>query len=150
MSQDASSQIARGFGMGEPIRISEKMIADFCAAIGENNPLFIDPVAAKAGPYGGIIAPPALVASPTFRRGESTADREERFRQGGLMAGIDIELETPIRPGDTISTSTEVKETYEKTGRTGTMTFTVIRSTLTNQNAEVVARIDYRMMSRKR
>jgi hypothetical protein len=43
-----------------------------------------------------------------------------------------------------------VKETYEKTGRTGTMMFTVIRSTLTNQNGGVVARIDYRMMSRKR
>ena len=66
------------------------------------------------------------------------------------MAGIDMELETPIRAGDIISTSTEVKETYEKTGRSGTMLFTVIRSTLTNQRGEVVARIDYRMMSRKR
>jgi len=150
MSDDAASLLANRFNVGDPIHISEKMIADFCAAIGETNPLFIDPVAAKAGPYGGIIAPPALVASPTFRRGESSGDREERFRQGGLMAGIDMELETPIRPGDVISTSTEVKETYEKTGRTGTMLFTVIRSTLTNQRSEVVARIDYRMMSRKR
>jgi 3-hydroxybutyryl-CoA dehydratase len=150
MSQDASSLLAKRFSAGDPIHITAQQIAEFCAAVGENNPLFIDPVAAKAGPYGGIIAPPALVASPTFRRGESSADREDRFRQGGLMAGIDMELETPIRPGDIISTSTEVKETYEKTGRTGTMMFTVIRSTLTNQKDEVVARIDYRMMSRKR
>ena len=149
MSQDASN-LAKRFTSPEPVHITDQMIADFCAALGESNPLYVDAAAAKAGPYGGIIAPPALVASPTFRRGESTADRSERFRQGGLMAGIDMELETPMRAGDVITTTTEIKETYEKTGRSGTMTFTVIRSTLTNQNGDVVARIDYRMMSRKR
>jgi hypothetical protein len=47
-----------------------------------------------------------------------------------------------------IRVSSEVKEIYEKTGRTGTMVFAVVRSTLTNQRDEVVARIDHRMMNR--
>jgi hypothetical protein len=41
-----------------------------------------------------------------------------------------------------------LKETYEKTGRTGTMIFAVVRSTLTNQKGEVVAYVDHRMMNR--
>ena len=64
------------------------------------------------------------------------------------MAGIDFELEQPLRPGDLIRVSSEVKEIYEKTGRTGTMVFAVVRSTLINQRDEVVARIDHRMMNR--
>jgi acyl dehydratase len=64
------------------------------------------------------------------------------------MAGIDIELHVPIRVGDSIQVSSELKETYEKTGRTGTMIFAVVRSTLTNQEGEVVAYVDHRMMNR--
>ena len=70
------------------------------------------------------------------------------FPRGGLMAGIDMELETPIRPGDSISVTTELKETYEKTSRTGTMNFAVVRSTLTNQKGQVVAHVEHRMMRR--
>ncbi len=145
MKEDAAS-IGRRFQVDEPIEVTVEKIAEFCAAMGDNNPLYLDPVAAEAGPYGGIIAPPAYAAS--FRRAELAS--ATLFPRGGLMAGIDIEMKMPIRPGDLISIGTEVKETYEKTGRTGTMDFTVIRSTLTNQKREVVAYIDYRMMNRRR
>ncbi len=64
------------------------------------------------------------------------------------MAGIDLELLVPIRVGDSIRVSSEPKETYEKTGRTGTMIFAVVRSTLTNQKGELVAYVDHRMMNR--
>ena len=149
MAKDSSHVGGEQFTSVEPIVVTTERIAGFCSAVGENNPLFTDITAAAKGPYGGIIAPPSYVASPLFRRQESTEDRSERFRRGGLMAGIDMEFEAPIRPGDSISVSTEIKETYEKTGRSGTMTFTVIRSTMTNQRGEVVARVDHRMMSRK-
>ena len=149
MAKDATNPPGEQFTGVEPIEVTAERIAGFCSAVGENNPLFTDAAAAAKGPYGGIIAPPSYVASPLFRRNESSEDRADRFRRGGLMAGIDMEFEAPIRPGDSISVSTEIKETYEKTGRSGTMTFTVIRSTLTNQRGEVVARVDHRMMSRR-
>jgi hypothetical protein len=41
-----------------------------------------------------------------------------------------------------------VKEIYEKTGRSGSMVFVVVRSTVQNQNGEVVAHIDHRFMNR--
>jgi 3-hydroxybutyryl-CoA dehydratase len=146
MNEDKSN-LARRFQPDAPVEVTAEKITDFCTAVGDLNPLYLDPVAAGAGPYGGIIAPPWFAAS--IRRGENSAE-QTMFPRGGLMAGIDLELKTPIRPGDSISVKTEVKETYEKTGRTGTMTFTVIRSTLTNQKSEVVAYVDYRMMNRNR
>jgi 3-hydroxybutyryl-CoA dehydratase len=140
--------LGRVFEVREPYLVTAEKIANFCLAVGETNPLFVDPVAAKDGPYGGIIAPPAFVAS--MRQGETIFDqlRASAGRVGGLMGGIDIELGTPIRAGDAIGVSSRVKEIYEKTGRTGTMIFSVVRSTLTNQKGEVVAHVDYRMMNR--
>ena len=146
MKEDQSN-LARRFQPDAPVEVTTEKIANFCTAVGDLNPLYLDPIAAQAGPYGGIIAPPWFAAS--IRRGEGSAE-QALFPRGGLMAGIDMELKTPIRPGDSISVKTEVKETYEKTGRTGTMTFTVIRSTLSNQKGEVVAYVDYRMMNRHR
>jgi len=139
---------ARGptFNAREPFVVTAERIANFCIAMGETNPLYVDPVLAAAGPHGGIVAPPAFVAA--FRYADDVFDSLPVFAGGGLMAGIDIELGAPIRAGDSIRVASELKETYEKTGRTGTMIFALVRSTLTNQKGEVVAYVDHRMMRR--
>lgn len=130
----------------DPFVVSAETIANFCIALGETNPLYVDLALATAGPHRGIIAPPAFVAA--FRYANDVFDNLPAFARGGLMAGIDIELGAPIRAGDSIQVSSELKETYEKTGRTGTMIFAVVRSTLTNQKGEFVAYVDHRMMNR--
>ncbi len=140
--------LGKTFEVPEPYIVTAEKIANFCKAVGETNPLFVDEAAAKTGPYGSIIAPPAFVAS--MRQGENIFEKLRAAGRGGLMGGIDIEIGAPIRAGDQIRVSSKVKEIYEKTGRTGTMTFTVVRSTLRNQSGEVVAHIDYRMMNRGR
>jgi hydroxyacyl-ACP dehydratase HTD2-like protein with hotdog domain len=61
-------------------------------------------------------------------------------------AGKDIELGVPIRPGDVISIVSSLHDVYEKTGRTGTMIFVVVRFTMTNQRREMVAIVDNRFM----
>src|SRR5207249_7547602 len=68
--------------------------------------------------------------------------------RSGFDAGKDIQLGEPIRPGDTIEVCSTVHEVYEKTGRTGSMIFVVIRYTLTNQRRETVAVVDNRFMHR--
>jgi len=72
-----------------------------------------------------------------------------RYGRAGFDAGKDVEFVSPIRPGDEITLSSHVKEIYEKTGRSGTMVFVVVRSTLKNQRGEVVAHIDHRFMNRR-
>jgi acyl dehydratase len=138
--------IGRVFETTDPVPVSADMVSNFCKAIGENNPLHNDPEAAARGPYGGLTAPPSFAV--TFRNGQHFFQHVPRFGKQGFDAGKDIEFVSPIRPGDTITLSSHVKEIYEKTGRTGSMVFVIVRSTLTNQNGAVVAHVDHRFMNR--
>lgn len=138
--------IGRVFETTEPVPVTAEDIAAFCTAIGETNPLFTDAAAAKAGPFGGLVAPPSFAV--TFRNGRHFFEHIPRYGKQGFDAGKDVEFVTPIRPGDAVTLNSHVKEIYEKTGRTGSMVFVIVRSTLTNQNGEVVAHVDHRFMNR--
>src|SRR5271169_1657815 len=138
--------IGRVFEVTDPVEVSTGNIGKFCAALGETNPLYTDEAAAKKGPYGTIVAPPSYAV--TFRNGRHFVENVPRFGRRGFDAGKDVEFVSPIRPGDQVTLSSHVKEIYEKTGRTGTMVFVVIRSTLKNQKDEVLAHIDHRFMNR--
>jgi acyl dehydratase len=138
--------INKTFETTEPVPVTREKIEKFCTALGETNPLFTDDEAAKKGPYGGVIAPPSFAT--TFRNGRHFFQHVPRFGKRGFDAGKDLEFVAPIRPGDNITLSSAVKEIYDKTGRTGTMVFVVVRSTLRNQNGEIVAHIDHRFMNR--
>ena len=107
----------------------ERMIA-YAKAVGETNPLYLDEEAAKAGPYGTVIAPPLFYNMFSLQAG---LDPKVNFGNSGFDAGQHVEFFEPIRAGDTISATTQVANVYAKTGRTGTMVFTVRRTTFTNQ-----------------
>ncbi len=132
----------RSFESANPVQVTRELIADFCAAIGETNPLYTDPEAAKAGPHGGLVAPPSLAA--IFGDGENIFRHYPEFDTRRLLAGIDAEFVAPIRAGDSITTISRIKEIYEKTGRSGPMVFIVISSILRKQNGEVAVRLDQR------
>lgn len=138
--------IGRVFENTDPVPVSAEMIKKFTDAIGETNPLHTDPAAAAKGPYGGLTAPPSFAV--TFRNGQHFFQHVPRFGKQGFDAGKDVEFVAPIRPGDSITLSSHVKEIYEKTGRTGSMVFVIVRTTLKNQKGEVVAHVDHRFMNR--
>src|SRR6266404_3519833 len=104
--------------------VTKEEIIDYAASLGETNPLYTDEAAAAKGPYGG------LIASPTF----VTKLRAQKF--------------TPERPGDQLTMLSTIHDIYEKTGRTGSMYFIVIRNEVKNQKGEKVAVIDHRIMQR--
>jgi acyl dehydratase len=138
--------INKTFEITEPVAVTREMIRTFCEALGETNPLYTDDEAAKRGPWGGLVAPPSFAV--TFRNGRHFFQHVPRFGRAGFDAGKDVEFVNPLRPGDKVTLSSHVKEIYEKTGRSGTMVFVVVRSTLKNQNDQVVAHIDHRFMNR--
>lgn len=72
----------------------------------------------------------------------------QQLRSGGFDAGKDIEFGAPIRVGDVLSVATSVHDIYEKTGRSGSMIFLVLRTTIRNQRDELVANVDQRMMQK--
>jgi acyl dehydratase len=138
--------INKVFEVTDPVEVKADKIKRYCEALGETNPIYTDEEAAKKGPYGGIVAPPSFAV--TFRNGRHFFENVPRFGRRGFDAGKDVEFVSPIRAGDKVSLSSHVKEIYEKTGRTGTMVFVVIRSTLKNQKGDVLAHIDHRFMNR--
>jgi acyl dehydratase len=136
------SLVGRLFETATPVEITGVMIASFCAMMGETNPIYVN---SRASEQHSLIAPPAFVA--TFRALEDIFDYLPKHIPR-LAAGMDVEFGQPIKAGDSISISSQLAETYAKTGRSGAMTFFVIRSTLTNQRGGIVARIEHRFTYR--
>jgi acyl dehydratase len=126
--------------------VTKEHILSFCEALDDTNPLFTDDEAAKSGPYGGIVAPPAFYTS--IRTGGGL-DPKLRYGNLQLNAGQHWEYRAPVRPGDVITATSKVHDIYEKTGRTGRMVFLVRRTTYTNQKGEVVAISDGSIVYRK-
>lgn len=95
-----------------------------------------------------------LVAHPTFcvsyKGNKFFPDNLPRNLLGRMSfdAGKDVELGEPIRPGDMVTVVSTLHDVYEKTGRSGTMVFVVVRFTLTNQHDQLLARVDNRFMYR--
>ena len=122
-------------------------LISYARTLGVTDPIYLDEEAARQGPYGGLIAFPTFVVK--LRGGQHMPIEVAReMTRGGFDAGKDIEFGVPIRAGDVIHTSNTLHEIYEKTGRTGSMFFIVARQTMTNQQGEMVARIDSRFMLR--
>jgi hypothetical protein len=119
---------------------TEELIA-FAEALGETRPEYTE-------------AGPDLVGHPTYcvryKGNKFYPDNLPKTIdvRRGFDAGKDIELGRPIRPGDTIDVRCTLHEVYEKTGRSGSMYFVVIRFTMTNQRGEMVAIVDNRFMHR--
>ena len=102
--------------------VTAASIADYCKAIRNENPLYVDESAAKAGPFGGIVAPPsfAFKCSP-LRRNEvmharGYASPEEKSEYQTPYAKAELFPRRPIRPGDVITSVVSLEEKYERRG----------------------------------
>lgn len=117
--------------------VTKEAIIAYARALGETNPLYVDEEAAKAGPYGTVIAPAGFYTYMKFRPGPNPGLKVHENRLG-YMAGQDIEYLEPIRAGDTISAKAQISHVYTKTGRTGRLVFVVTRTTYSNQHGRTV------------
>lgn len=128
------------------IEITRERIDNFLEALGETNPIYTDEAVAKDGRYEGVIVPPGMLAALPF--GHGGPDPKVRFGTTTMLAGTRVEMLQPIRPGDTLSAKTQVKDVYAKTGRSGTMVFVVRRTTYSNQDGDEVAFFDQSLVHR--
>jgi acyl dehydratase len=102
--------------------VTEASIADYCAAVRNENPLYLDADAARRGPFGGIIAPPtyAFKCAP-LRRNEvmharGYASPEEKGERATPYAKSELFFQRPIRPGDEITSVVRLDDKYERRG----------------------------------
>ncbi len=139
------SVVGREVPVGK-LEVTAESIRQYCEALEETNPLYTDETFAREhGPYGGVIAPPGILQ--TARLG-GPPDVKVNFGNTTFMAGSRQEFHLPIRPGDTIEAFAQVKEVYEKTGRSGRMVFVVHRTRYMNQHGEDVAVTERSMVHR--
>ena len=128
------------------VTVTREMIAEYCRAIGERNPLYTDDEAAKRGPHGGIVAPPAILLRMRFELG---LDPKVKFGNVTFHAGERLESFEPVRPGDTLTAYGQAKDVYEKTGRSGRMVFVVRRLDYRNQHGRLIAAIENSILHRE-
>ncbi|HEV7733035.1 MAG TPA: MaoC family dehydratase N-terminal domain-containing protein [Candidatus Binatia bacterium] len=133
------SILGREFDRADAEPVTAESLIAFARALGETTPCYVEPG-------------PDLIGHPTY----CVRYRSRKFLPDDLPAGLnprmsldagkDIEFGVPIRPGDMVRVVSTLHDVYEKTGRTGTMIFLVVRFMITNDRDEHLATIDNRMM----
>jgi acyl dehydratase len=102
--------------------VTEGSIADYCRAVRNDNPLYRDADAARAGPFRGIVAPPtyAFVCAPLRRHelmhAHGFAAPEEHGLRATPFAKAELRVSRPIRPGDELTSVVRLDDRYERRG----------------------------------
>jgi acyl dehydratase len=131
--------------------VTEESIADYCTAVRNENPLYLDVNAASNGPFGGIIAPPTYVFKcAPLRRNEvmhaqGYASPEEKRDRATPYAKSELKFYRPIRVGDTITSTVELLDKYERRGNQ----FITWKTEALNQNDEKVVEYTYTIIWRR-
>ncbi len=113
--------------------VERSHITSFARAIGDDNPLWTDEVAARRSRYGGLIAP------PTFTRLIVNSLRLPGTVQYALPGTVQVDGGTqwhyfePIRPGDRITQFRKIIDVYERQGSAGPLLFIITNCRFVNQ-----------------
>ncbi len=121
---------AVGFETNETVHEVDRVsIKWFARAIGDTNPIYHSPEAAKREGYSDVPAPPTF---PTTFRDEEDARLRDRvgfdFRK--LVHGQqEYEMPRPLVAGDVLRIKTKVLDIYTKEGKSGAMIMVVTETT---------------------
>jgi acyl dehydratase len=116
--------------------VGREKIKEYASAVGETNPVHLDPGAAREAGYADVVAPPmfaVVYSSPSV--GPIIFDPEVGIDFAKMVhGGQEFVWEKPVVAGDEITTTAEVKDISEKDGKG----FYVIESVSKNQDGETV------------
>lgn len=121
--------------------VEAEHVAAFARALGDANPLYLDPRAARAGAFGTIVAPPTY---PIAFMTQAMAGGMETFLELGLdfMTLVhgeqEFEYSRPIRAGERLTLTGRIADIYEKTGSSGRLDFVVLETEATDAEGKPV------------
>jgi acyl dehydratase len=100
----------------------------FCQAIGDSDPVFHDPVAAKRAGHPACPVPPTFLKAieSEHQSGAALMKLLGTPVSGVLHAEQSFEFEAPVYVGDAVEVSRTVSDMFDK--RNGAMTFIVVES----------------------
>jgi acyl dehydratase len=118
--------------------VGREKIREYANAVGESNPVHHDPDAAKGAGFRNVVAPPMFAVVYSWGgMAQAALDPEVGMNFAMLLhGGQEFVWSEPVCAGDTISTTAEVKEIYEKDGKG----FYIFESVSRNQDGQEVAR----------
>jgi acyl dehydratase len=93
-----------------PYRVSREKIREFADAIGDPNPVYRDPAAARALGHDDVVAPPTFPIILTLPAGgQLTHDPEAGIDYSRVVHGEQsFAYERPVRPGDELQVTLSV------------------------------------------
>jgi uncharacterized OB-fold protein len=171
MSADLFDQLRALVGTKGPVQaarhpVTVPAIADWCDAIGDTNPLYVDEEAAAKSRHGGIVAPPAtldiwdrpgLPGQPRFRPAGKPPAEDPRSKAlrllddagyvGVVAVNSELEIVRYLRPGDLLQ-NTQVLEDVspEKQTALGIGHFVTTRQRYETSDGEHVGDLLFRIL----
>jgi uncharacterized OB-fold protein/acyl dehydratase len=146
--------------------ITSTAIADWCDAIGDTNPLYLDEEAAAKSRHGGLVAPPAtldiwdrpgLPAQPRWRPATKPPAEDPRSKVlrlledagfvGVVAVNSELEIVRYLRPGDLLANSQTLEDvSEEKHTALGIGHFVTTRQRYETTDGEHVGDLTFRIL----
>ena len=116
--------------------VSREKIKEFADAIGDANPIYLDPEAAKAAGHPDVIAPPTFLMIINLRATNVIIHDPELGLDYGRMVHADQKFEytRPVRAGDRLTVTTTVDDIAARLGND----FLTIRAEINTEEGELV------------
>lgn len=106
----------REFPPPPPFEVTEESIREFADSIGDPNPLYRDPVAAKEAGHDAIIAPPTYLTKLNFIYGPTVlGDPDLGLNYAMVVHGEqEYSYTRPLRAGDVLIAHPKISKIYAK------------------------------------
>jgi acyl dehydratase len=116
--------------------VGREKIREFASAVGETNPLYFEPEAARAAGHADVVAPPMFAVVYASRSvAPALFDPEVGLNFAMMVHGAQEFVWGPlVVAGDEVTTTTTVKDISDR----GEMTFYIFESVSRNQRDETV------------
>jgi acyl dehydratase len=117
--------------------VGREKVREFAQAVGETDPRYLDPDAARAAGFADVVAPPmfaAVYCAPAI--GPAILDPDHAIDYARMVHGAqEFTWHEPVVAGDEITTEAELEETSERAG----LKFYVFKTTSANQRGALVS-----------
>jgi acyl dehydratase len=138
--------IGREYSFDTPFEVGRELIRHFALAIGDNNPIYHDVLAAQAAGHRDLVAPPTFLTTLGFRRDASPILEPDLGLDYSLVVHGEQKfvLHRPVYAGDVLTGRTTVADIRD-IGRNEAM---VLETAVISADGEQVATTTMTMISR--
>lgn len=122
-------------------KVESGKIREFILAIGDPNPIYVDPTEAKKAGFKDIVAPPTFATAIELWGGQNFEQLCQKLQVNPLRVlhgEQEYQYFQPIYPGDEISFSTKVIGVDQKQGKAGKMNLIQVETQFNNQTGQRV------------